>query len=199
MEVNEISALNRAWGVCGFTSTLTALYLDDPLLQRRFNGLESKEARQRKLLIEVVSFLNYVTFDRADLIAEINELNRRLETKAGQWKGIDDFVRRCKTFIKGGAPEFSNYQCALTPEALVCYLKVICGLESAEIAANEDLGGQGVLGLMNAADELAHWVYRDGKGNVHNWGKTVSARAWRTSRNGLGHPGLDHVGYHIRW
>jgi hypothetical protein len=150
------------------------------------------------LLTEVVTFLKYLTAFRNDLINDVNALNTALNSPS-MAAGVAGFIPLAENAVRNQVAigNANTYQCALTPEALTLYLQVMCGFRGATLTMGMDPGGQGILGLMSAAGNLMHWVYRHANGNVYNWGVIIPPHQWNTHPSGLGHPALHHVGCHI--
>ena len=197
MPKEDISGYNATWGICGFTSALTHLYDSDLRLRGKIDNSTAQTVRMG-LLVEVVTFLKYVRAFRGDLIGGLNALNLRLQSPSMN-NGVAGFIPLAEAAVRNQVViGISNaYQCALTPEALLLYVKKICGLEGATLTQGHDPGGRGILSIMNANDELVHWVFRDANGTVYNWGSVISPTQWNTHAHGLGHPALDHVGCHV--
>ena len=82
MSKKDISEFNATWGICGFTSALTHLYDSDIRLKGKIDGIDkkNKDAIRLSLLVEVVTFLKYVTAFRGDLIPDLNALNTALKS-----------------------------------------------------------------------------------------------------------------------
>ncbi|MEZ4867931.1 MAG: hypothetical protein R3C14_41775 [Caldilineaceae bacterium] len=197
MPSKKVSEFNATWGICGFTSALTHLYDSDPRLKSKIKWSTPNTIRLG-LLTEVVTFLKYVTVSRSDLINDLNKLNKALKSPSMD-KGVAGFIPRAEEAVRNQEKiaNSNQYQCALTPEALTLYLREMCVYPGATLTTGADPGTQGILGLMNAKGELVHWVYRDAKGNVYNWGTVIPPQEWQTHEDGLGHDELDHVGCHI--
>lgn len=198
MPAESISKYNATWGICGFTSALTHLYASDVRLRDRIDT-KTPHAIRLGLLIEVLTFLKYVCAFRTDLLPDLEALNRRLDSPVMRL-GAATFMIFADQFVRqqGTIGDSNRFQCALTPEALTLYLQVICAIQTATLTADADPGGQGVLGIMNSKNELVHWVYRDVAGKVYNWGKVMSPSEWLIdAEDGLGNPGLHHVGCHV--
>ncbi len=193
----DISRYNETWGICGFTSALTHLYDSDARLKSKID-MSTPNTIRLGLLTEVVTFLKYVTVFRDDLIGDLNALNTALASPSMD-AGVAGFIPLAEAAVRAGLQigNSNNYQCALTPEALTLYLQEMCGYTGATLTRGVDPGGQGMLGLMNAAGELVHWVYRDASGNVYNWGIVIPPNEWNTHPDGRGYAGFHHVGCHI--
>ena len=197
MPKKDISEFNATWGICGFTSALTHLYDSDERLRDKID-MSTPDTIRLGLLTEVVTFLKYVTAVRGDLINDLNALNTDLNSPSMD-AGVAGFIPLAEKAIRDQLPigDSNTYQCALTPEALTLYLQEMCSYTRATLTTGVDPGGRGMLGLMNAAGDLVHWVYRDADGNVYNWGVVIPPNKWNTHEYGLGCAQLDHVGCHI--
>lgn len=171
MPRESISHYNRTWGICGFTSALTHLYTSDVRLQSRIDT-KTPQSIQLGMLVEVLTFLKYVRAFRADLIPGLEALNKELKSPLMR-HGIVGYVNMADRAVRKQVliGSSNDFQCAMTPEALTLYVQVICGIPTATLTSDADPGGQGILGIMNSKNELVHWVYRDGGGNVYNWGR----------------------------
>lgn len=193
-----ISGYNGTWGICGFTSALSHLYTTDARLQNKIDT-KTPQTIRLGLLVEVLTFLKYVRAFRTDLIPGLEVLNKALKSPLMRL-GVAVFVQRADQVVRSQLDigQSNVFQCALTPEALTLYVQVICGIPTATLTSNADPGGQGILGIMNSQSELLHWVYRDGGGNVYNWGKVMSSTEWPfDATHGLKVKGFHHVGCHV--
>ncbi|KQV46622.1 hypothetical protein ASD07_14250 [Duganella sp. Root336D2] len=198
MPAEIISYYNRTWGICGFTSALSHLYSSDVRLRSRVHSKTSQEI-QLALLVEVMTFLKYVRAFRTELIPGLVALNKELNSDLMKL-GVEGFLSAADRAVRAQIfiDRSNEFQCAMTPEALTLYVQVICGIPTATLTSNADPGGQGILGIMNSKNELVHWVYRDGGGNVYNWGMVMSPLTWPTDKAcGLGNKALDQVGCHV--
>jgi hypothetical protein len=208
MPANSISEYNAAWGICGFTSALTKLYETDTRLQGKIDTTNEATVKFG-LLIEVLTFLRYVKAFRADLIGELQDLNKKLRPVSVDAReyamdnGVAAFIVLAEAFVRAQIPLGTDdkvknkFQCALTPVALHLYVQKICGFPAARLTQGADPGGQGILGLLNDKGELVHWVFRDAANTVYNWGAVIAPDKWKTSPYGLGHSALKSVGYHV--
>jgi len=195
-----ISEYNRTWGICGFTSALTHLYESDIRLKGKIDNGRSNEIRLG-LLIEVVTFLKYVTAFHNELIADLNKLNIDLKSPS-MAGGVGAFIILAENAVRNQQyiGVSNDYQCAMTPKALELYVQKICGIPAAKLTEwPETADGEGILGLMDEHNELKHWVFRDSKGYIYNWGHVIAPGRWEDHPMGMGHAALAkvHVGCHV--
>src|SRR6185436_15976017 len=57
MALKDVSEPNNEWGICGFCSSLGALYVHDPAMRGRIQGAITSNEFRTRLLAEVKTFL----------------------------------------------------------------------------------------------------------------------------------------------
>jgi hypothetical protein len=186
MPVEEVSNPNNEWGICGFCSSLGAMYTRDPRMAARIDRAISLNQYRTRLLAEVKTFLVMLrAAGKVDLMDQIIRFN-------GRWypSGFDylAYIARVNSIARGTFSPDAQYTLALTPDALVYYLREVCEFAGARWVPG-DTGADGILGLCQGGrrpllERLDHWVYRH-NGIVYNWGaadpdlsKLLTARSW---------------------
>jgi hypothetical protein len=180
--ITNISELNRGWGICGFASSLAALYQNghNAKIIDRAVGANQLETR---LLAEIKTFLVTLQAENnTTLLKEIETINRSLVS--GSFS-IPQYIKKINT-IATTLPNRSDssYSLAMTPNALINYLKFSCGFKnvkviprpSTEFSAFDNV----ILGLSSPKvkdtrwNRLAHWVYKKNNYEIYNWGQKVT-------------------------
>ena len=174
-QINAMGTLNNRWGVCGFTSSLYALYESSPSLRAELTDSAKVSTR---VIAEIKSFLRQLEADGdALMLAEI-------ATFTGTFPGfggftIAEYIRKINAVAASGASYAQgDFSIAMPPEAVVAYLKYI-GFRNARILApTASLVGKTelVLGLADPDNKLvsynglAHYVYQKGA-KIYTWGR----------------------------
>lgn len=186
----DITVPNKDWGMCGFMSVLTALYE-----QRRLPGPVLKGHMRTRLLAEVKSYLVELEDRDPALFEEID----RFQTKFGA-SPLATFIANVRSMgaqDKGDDP--SDYvgakaTVAMTVNGLLDYLNHWCNVKAMLSPKTEYFPA--IVGLINDQKELRHWVYRDGRDSIFNYGEQ------RTLRSVLDQTDPKrgrHIGYVIIW
>lgn len=179
MPLEAISDPNRQWGICGFCSALAAMYSTNPAMRGRIQGAIDSNQFRTRLLAEVKTFLVLLrATGKGRLIDEITTFNRRWYPDGFDYLA---YISRVDAVVGGAFSANPQYTLALTPDALVYYLKEICGFRRVRWLPS-DMGEDGILGLCTPGstpllERLAHWVYRE-NGIVYNWGAGADAGAF---------------------
>ena len=174
MTIHTMGRLNAGWGICGFTSSLYALYNNRPSEQVR---LAKGGGTPTMMLAEIKSFLKILQAEeRNDMLAAITTFTRSF---GGVFAGftIDDYIARINDVVNTGADVTeSRFGIAMPPECVVEYLKQIGGFNGSRIAPLSDKSSELILGVYdtNAAvglhKGLKHYLYQL-NGRIHSWGQ----------------------------
>jgi len=176
---DNMGVLNKSWGICGFSSSLYALYKYNPKMQSR---LEKGAVSPTMLLAEIKSCLVMMKADgKTDLLKEIESFTRTFD--GFKDFTIESYINRINSAVNvdektlRADPKFSM---AMPPSGVVYYMQNICDLKNTKIIGEKDNVPEAVLGLTTKdADPkiykgLKHWVYQS-KGTIYSWGQQFSS------------------------
>jgi len=169
-----MGVLNAGWGICGFTSSLYALYTNSP-------GQQSRLARggrtTTRMLAEIKTYLRVLQADgRYDILDSIKAFTRSF---GGQFANftIEQYITRINSVVTLSDQEMADlkddsiFGIAMPPAAVVDYLKRICNLRAARLVTTDT--SEQVLGVCGRSlpmyNGLEHYVYRL-NGRVYTWG-----------------------------
>lgn len=181
MCVLKISELNKGWGICGFASSLGALY-ETGTLKGTIDAAVQKGHLSTRLLAEIKTYL--VILKSENQILLLNEIKRFTKSFAG-FAGftIDKYIAKVNT-IATTAPNLADkdFSIAMPANAVLDYLKRIGEKKSARIVASNRVlyPNNVILGLCDtrkASNEwkgLGHWVYKKSASEIYNWGEKES-------------------------
>src|SRR5438876_10058078 len=89
--VDDMGIENAAQGICGFTSTLYAVYMNRPQLQNRLEGALDTATRSTRLMAEIKTFLQMMKADGNDaVLSQITELTKTFPGYGG-WT-VDSYI-----------------------------------------------------------------------------------------------------------
>lgn len=165
--MNEMGVTNVQHGVCGFTSSLYALYARSPR-----PSLVKGAQIETRMMAEIKTYLTMLKADgRADLLAAIKEFTNSFPGYGGFT--IDGYIQQINAAVTQGV---SNFSIAMPPAVVVDYLQRACEFKTAK---EVDLSAGGVEFILGVRDSngksdplkgLIHWVYYL-NGTVYSWGK----------------------------
>ena len=195
--INAMGTLNNRWGVCGFNSSLYALYEHNPAMRASLTSAAKVDTR---VAAEIKTFLRMLQAEgNAKLLSDIETFTQSF---GGQWIGftIDGYIQKidAEAARDGGklkAKIRSNLSIAMPPHAVVAYLQKVAGFPGAKVLTDPLGGGfvasstahEQIVGLsrpsMTSYNGLAHWVYVN-NGVVYSWGRQFNSIAQ------CGYPGV---------
>lgn len=182
---------NEGWGICGFTSSLYAMYQLNPGAR----GALINAPRPFSVLAEIKTYLEMLYAAGAtDLLDEIERFTRSF----GVVDGFDfsTFTPRSYIlYINQSVSKYVNqdtdqtvkaivadpkFSIALPPQAVSDYLRRIWGYGSA--ISKGDPGGDVIIGVLDTSaanggkpyDGLCHYVYRKGM-KIYSWGNEYTS------------------------
>ncbi len=173
MTIDNMGVMNQGWGICGFTSSLYALYTNKPSEQVK---LAQGGGTPTMVLAEIKSYLRMLQADgRQDLLGGITSFTRSF---GGVFAGftIDDYIARINDVVKIGANVGdAKFGIAMPPDAVVDYLKRICDFGGARLIGTGDACSECILGVYETANPgsmhkgLKHYLYSL-NGTIYSWG-----------------------------
>jgi hypothetical protein len=192
--MGSVGSVNAAHGVCGFTSSLTAMYAQSPGTRPLLiNGAP----RVTRVLADIKTYLNMLrAANKRDLLNEIADFNvvmyPQINVADGKaqpvWKGLDAFIERidsCVTLLEGTSsmeddnailnkldPSFTLY---MSPLAVKDYMERMWGATAVLSEPPTALGPACIVGVTrpgpkNVHKNLVHWMYKHGT-DIWSWGK----------------------------
>jgi hypothetical protein len=202
MTILKISDLNKGWGICGFASSLGALFQNTAYAKIIDQAVNHNELNTR-LLAEIKSYLMILMGeDNYPLLGEIERFTRSFGGVFSCFS-IEKFIDKINQ-ISSYAPYVydSGFSIAMPPNALVDYLQRNCEMKNAHIIACRHSGVSNViLGLGDPAKAgnewkgLVHWVYKKSDSEIYNYGKRVTFKQLFENSSGAGQ---RQVVYEIR-
>ncbi len=181
-DVDLMGIENASQGICGFTSTLYAVYMNQSQLQARLTGAMGGATRSTRLMAEIKTFLQMMkAAGRQEILNGIEELTRTFP-RYGTWT-VDTYIAGINTLNLG------NYSIAMPPEAVKEYLRVawniVANIDNADTGNKNAILGLSRTGApMNKWKNLAHYVYRDMAGRIYSWGEQFTDLAkMNTAKN----------------
>lgn len=173
--ITDLSALNSGWGICGFSSSLGALYVNDPAIKKTVDAAVKNGTLKYRMLAEIKTYLNLLrSKNRNDLLKEIEDFTRtfpKLKTFT-----ITNYIATLNE-IAEKEPDVTNekYSIAMPINGLVEYLKIVGNKTNAKATLTSTSTKDNViLGLCDKTKTLKHWVYKKSKAEVYNWGEVKS-------------------------
>lgn len=181
---------NEGWGICGFTSSLYAMYQ----LNITARPLLVNAPRPFSILAEIKTYLEILYAENnTDILDEIERLTRSFGVVDGFDfgtftprsyiiyinKSINKYINKNTQQTIKEIVDDPKFSIALPPQAVSDYIKRIWGYSS-NISTN-DPGGDVIIGVNDKTENnsnkpykgLCHYLYRTG-GKIYSWGNTYS-------------------------
>lgn len=168
-DINDMGIENVKRGICGFTSTLYALYDNQPQLRNRLGGALGGQHRSTRLMAEIKTFLQMMKADgNQAVLNDITELTRTFAGYGG-WS-VHSYIATINEL------KDHDFSIAMPPGATVEYMRVAWDMKP--ILTNKVVPGAAILGLtkktgapQNRWNNLAHYVYQSASGRIYSWGE----------------------------
>lgn len=194
MALDDVGILNARWGICGFTSSLYAVYNNKP-------GSDAESAAFKKpsaVLAEIKRYLEALkTAGRQTLLDDI-------ETFTKSFPGFEHFSMANYLNQLGSVlmPHIilnqENFSIGMPPHAVVDYLQRMCGFPQAELmAAGGDAKPEKIIGVFRTSSPprpyggLAHYFYYK-NGTWYSWGKQFGNLADASKEVPRPYDGISH-------
>jgi hypothetical protein len=171
-----VGITNKGWGVCGFTSTLYAMYELNPGKR----GLIIKRSRiGGTVLAEIKTYLMILKSENSRLLQDIEEFTQAFTS---DWT-IDNYINNINQSFFGDRKEKDvlndeSFGIAMPPKAVVDYVGRVWGYRAELYSA--DRGTDGIIGVRNLRekpvkyDGLCHWMYRSNR-KIYSWGRVFNS------------------------
>ena len=170
-QMDAMGTLNNPWGVCGFTSSLYALYENSPTLR---GELTSGAKVSTRVVAEIKSFLVQLEADgNSKTLAEIASFTSSFAGFGGFT--IADYIRRINAVAaKNQSYAKGDFSIAMPPEAVVAYLKYI-GFRNARVVTDASkkelvLGVADPGGPLKQYGGLCHYLYKNDP-TIYSWAR----------------------------
>jgi hypothetical protein len=179
--IDDMGIENSSQGICGFTSTLYAVYDNRPQLRQRLGNALGGPDRKTRMMAEIKTFLQMMKAEGNNTV--LNEITELTRTFPGYdaWS-VDSYIERINSLNVG------NYSIAMPPEATMQYMRTAWDMRP--VLRDDEVPGDVILGLartggpVNRWSNLAHYVYRSANGTVYSWGEQFNSLADVNSRKG---------------
>ena len=163
--IDNMGIVNADHGICGFTSSLYALYTRSPRA-----GLAGA-AVDTRMMAEIKTYLMLLkAAGRLDLLTQIKEFTSSFPGYASFT--IDGYIQKINQSVDTGVTDFSI---ALPPNVVIDYLQRVCDFKMAREVDVATTGTEFILGVRDAKGKssplkgLIHYVYYL-SGTVYSWG-----------------------------
>ena len=173
-DIDRMGKENTKQGICGFTSTLYAVYMNQPQLQGQLSGALGAQTRSTRLMAEIKTFLQMMKADgKNNILSQIAELTRTFPGYDA-WS-VDSYIKEINTLKVG------NYSIAMPPEATMEYMRTAWDLHP--VLKDNCTSGNVILGLtrtgapQNKWKNLAHYVNMSRAGRIYSWGEQFDSLA----------------------
>jgi hypothetical protein len=192
-EMDGLGITNKSWGICGFTSTMYAMYALNPAVR----GSVINATRAYKILGEIKTYLKMLEASGWSHLNDIEVYTKSLDWMPGcKWCKdftIIDYVNR----IANCTPEWNDgklgvetpeqgiladpqFGIGMPPEAVADYVERMWGWRAA--VTKGDNGADGIIGVNDPRetghmyDGLRHYLYRKA-GKIYSWGSSYNSVA----------------------
>ncbi|NRR32532.1 hypothetical protein HSX11_20395 [Oxalobacteraceae bacterium] len=166
--IDDMGIVNDTQGICGFTSTLYAVYMSRPNLQRKLDRALDASMRDTRMMAEIKTFLVMMkAAGNQTVLDEIAELTKTFPGY-GAWS-VDWYIGEINKLAVG------NFSIAMPPDATMEYMRTAWDLRPTLVTSEQP--GDAILGLtrtgapVNRWNNLAHFVFRSAAGKIYSWGE----------------------------
>lgn len=183
--MTRVGYTNKKWGVCGFTSTLYAMYDLNPASR----PLVINASQAFRVLAEIKTYLVMLQADGSPLLKEIRDFTRTFGPPYDTFE-VEDYIQHIREAAADGLSRTQVlgdplFSIALPPKAVADYVQRVWGWKAtvSEHAVGSG-GGDGVIGVSSSATDdnglpkpyhgLEHYMYRHG-GKIYSWGQSFNS------------------------
>jgi hypothetical protein len=196
MTINAVTSLNVPWGICGFASTLAAMYSHSPTLKSTVDAAAAKGHLNTRLPAEIKTYLMMLKAEnKIALLNEIRDFTRSFGAKYAAFT-IDGYIAKINQIavnpnlvVGFSAMRKHNLSIAMPPNAVLAYLKMVHDMKNARIVEPATLKGNNVILGLGTGDKtkpyngLRHYVYMENNMTVYNYGKVGSLASQLQAKN----------------
>ncbi len=177
MAIDDVGVLNDKWGICGFTSSLYAVYMNDSSRAAETADFKKPE----KVLGEILKYLKAIA-GQATLRSDIEKFTKSFPNFGAF--DLGSYQTRLEAAVANPATiGVQDFSVAMPPHVVVDLLQRTCGFPHASLV---DTGGDAlpekIIGVSrNIADQsqykgLRHYFYYK-QGTYYSWGQQFGALA----------------------
>jgi hypothetical protein len=179
--IDAMGTLNSGWGICGFTSSLYALYQNNPTQQLK---LAQGGRTATMMLAEIKTYLKMLQADeQTNTLQSIQAFTRTFGPDFASFT-IEGYIDEINKVGKTGVADTrdSKYGIAMPPDAVVDYLKRVCSFNAARLVDLSSPSTELVIGVSKPGRPagtykgLAHYMYSL-NGKIYSWGNQYSSIA----------------------
>ncbi len=179
-DIDHMGTENATQGICGFTSTMYALYEKIPALQNHLIQALGNANRTFRLRAEIKTFLKMMQANnRLDILNAITNFTRGFPNYNG-WS-VDSYIAQINSVISEINDSNRIYSIAMPPVALMEYMHTMWEMSPVFVPGSTNQNNV-ILGLTDSSDttpepnkinpvRLKHYVYQGGNGKIYSWGK----------------------------
>jgi hypothetical protein len=167
--IDDMGAENAKQGICGFTSTLYAVFMSRPQLQNQLGAALDASTRRTRLMAEIKTFLQMMKAgENTDVLTQITELTRTFPGYES-WT-VDSCIQEINKLAGVG-----DFSVAMPPNATMEYMRTAWELRP--VLTDKVIPGDVILGLTrtggpkNRWKNLAHYVFQSAAGKIYSWGE----------------------------
>lgn len=179
-DVLNISALNvsgKLGGICGFASTLGALYTNGKLTQSGSDSVGKSDLNGR-VLATIVTYLRILKSENNKLY--LNEITSFTQCFPGyETFSIDEYIKKIESVADNPVNLKEDFSIAMPPNPVADFLRRN-GLKAVMVkGAKPELKANVIIGLgdktkLDKWSGLKHWVYRNSD-TVYNYGEKCAS------------------------
>lgn len=194
--MTRVGITNKDWGVCGFTSSLYALYDLNPATR----PLIMTATAAYRVLAEIKTYLTMLKAENSPLLKDITDFTRTFGGEFADFS-IDTYIQNINAAAAEGKSRSqilsdSKFSIALPPLAVADYIQRVWGWKTKITEFEIGTGaGDGVIGVSSSEYDattgakkpyhgLEHYMYRS-SGKVYSWGQAFSS-VQDAARSGAG-------------
>ena len=172
--IDNMGVMNTPWGICGFTSSLYALYTHS--IAKKQKQLAKGGASPTQVLAEIKGYLRTLQADGCQDILD------SIQTFTQSFAGFDawtiaTYIEKVNSVVAHGANQSDpQFGIGMPPDAVIDYMKRICNFQNphtVDVGANvpEAILGMGTDKLgMPLYNGLGHYLYYL-NGTIYSWGQ----------------------------
>ena len=178
--IDDMGVENATQGICGFTSTLYAVYMNHPQLRQKLGDAlgNDETVRSLRMMAEIKTFLQMMKADGNNAVLdEITELTSSFDGY-DTWT-VDSYIDKINQLGVDNKETdeivIGDFSIAMPPDSTVEYMRTAWGLKP--FLTDDVLPGDVILGLTrtggptNRWKNLAHYVYQSADGTIYSWGE----------------------------
>lgn len=172
--MDDMGVLNKSWGICGFTSTMYAVY-KHTAKQARSGVIDVSDPKV--MLAEILRYLDLLA--KAQDQTTLDSIADFTKSFGGIFAGFT--MTKYMESLRNGPPDLTNaaFSIAMPPAAVVDYLKRGWGFSAAAEVPVSATGSEFILGVRRADTTtpyggLRHYIY-ERNNKFYSWGSQFAS------------------------